>query len=573
MNAQASSTAGGPPGPALTFCESMKGWMSIGAPSFEAGRDAGRQSGSTLDFALTITVADLDGLSADSTVPCTITGQVHAPALSPEPLRVADGTFQLMVPDPTRVETMHMRYRMRLEAADGTSYDFDGFKIIRTEPPWRAWPATTTLFVTITGGDGPPALGIITISPRMFLALLRTMRLTPGTPWARSVRARLRFGRSFMGRLVREYATTLDLAARFDPGPDQVLRPLRIPAGERRWRDGQGAWHDGQPGPDANLMLTRHRGGPKGPVLLAPGFGMQAASFATPTIDTTLTEFLGEAGYDVWLFDYRASIVLPTCHTSFGIDEVAQEDWPAAVAEVCRVTGAESVQALGHCVGSVTILMALLAGMEGVRSVVCSQFTVHPHPGWLNRTKNMLHVGEALELMRLRGIDDDSAATAPNKALDLLLAALPVPRGERCGRPVCRWLNATYGLTHTHDQLNEATHETFDEAFGFANITGLRHLARMNRKGHAVSRSGEDIYLPHVDRLAMPILFVQGSLNPIFRPAGTRKTVAWISERHGLGSTTYLELPEYAHLDTMVGRNAVREVYPAILAHLDATNA
>lgn len=572
MDEQATPTPGGAPGPGLTFREEMQGWMAVGAASFADGAAAGRRSGSPLRFALEIVVPDLDRASADPSTPCAFTGTVHAPALSPDPLEVVEGTFRLMVPDPTQVETMHMRYEMRLAASDGRTFEFDGFKVLRTEPPWRAWPATTTLHVTITG-DGPTAKGIITIGPSAFLALLRSMSVSPGTPWLRGVRARLRFGRSFAGRLVRTYATTLDLAGRFDQGPEVALRPLRTPATQRRWRDGDGSWHDGDPGPGADLMLTRHPGGTKGPVLLAPGFGMEANSFASPTVDTTLTEHLAEAGYDVWLFDYRASTALASCRTQFSIDEVACEDWPAAVAEVRRATGAPTVQALGHCVGSVSLLMALLAGLDGVRSAVCSQFTVHPRTGWLNRTKNALHVGEALELLRQRGIDDDSAPTVPNKLLDLALSVVPTPRCERCGRPVCRWLNATYGLTHTHSQLNEATHELLDEAFGFANITGLRHLALMNRKRRAVGRDGDDAYLPHVDRLSMPILFVQGSKNPIFRPEGTKATVAWIDAAHGQGSATYLELPDYAHLDTMIGRNAADEVFPAIVAHLDASVA
>ena len=58
----------------------------------------------------------------------------------------------------------------------------------------------------------------------------------------------------------------------------------------------------------------------------------------------------------------------------------------------------------------------------------------------------------------------------------------------------------------------------------------------------------------------------------IFRPAGTRRTVDWINEHHGAGHATYLELPEYSHLDTMIGRNAATEVFPAIVEHLDRSS-
>ncbi len=560
----------------LTFAESMKGWAARGAEDFDAGCVSGKRAGTPLSFDVSITAEDLEAVTDDPATPCRLEGVVHAPELSDEPLEISEGRFRLMVPDLTRTETMHMRYEMLLIAADGIRYRFDGFKVIRTEPPWRAWPATTTMFVTISDEHATPVCrGIITIGLRDFLRLLRSMEAS-GASWMRGVRARSNFGRMFLGRLVRRYAGALDLLGRYREDETPAVRALTVAEPTSEWRDGAGAWHVGIPptsARDANLKLTRYQGGSKGPVLLAPGFGMNAASFSLPTVDTTLVEFLYDAGYDVWLFDYRASIDLPSCHTSFDIDAIALEDWPAAVDRVRAVAGVESVQLLGHCVGSVTIMMAILGGMEGVRSAVCSQFTVHPRPGWLNRVKNTLHVGEVLEMFRLRGVDDTAAPTLPNKALDVAMAVLPVPRGEQCGRPVCRWLNATYGLTHTHTQLNEATHEMLDDAFGFGNLRGIKHLARMHRLGRAVDANGEDRYLPHVDRLSMPVLLLQGSMNPIFRPSGTRTTLRWLEEHHGTGLHSYLEFEDYSHLDTMIGARAAQDIFPAIVEHFDATNA
>ena len=62
----------------------------------------------------------------------------------------------------------------------------------------------------------------------------------------------------------------------------------------------------------------------------------------------------------------------------FTIDDIAQYDWPAAVNFVRSKTGKDSVQVVAHCVGSMSLLMAILGGMTGVRSAICSQLGAYP---------------------------------------------------------------------------------------------------------------------------------------------------------------------------------------------------
>ena len=52
------------------------------------------------------------------------------------------------------------------------------------------------------------------------------------------------------------------------------------------------------------------------------------------------------AGFDLWLLDFRASIELPASQAQFTGDDIAAHDYPAAVATIQRLTGAESVQAV-----------------------------------------------------------------------------------------------------------------------------------------------------------------------------------------------------------------------------------
>ena len=560
---------------ALRFTEKMTGWFHLGATSFETGLVDGEADASPLTFVLTIDIPDVDAAIADPSLPAPLHGYVEAPALSPDRIDVPSGTFRLMVPEPDQVQASTMRYSMELVTTDRRRLQFDGHKNLHHDSILKMWPATTTLYVTISESGIGIGRGIIIIKPLDFARQLRTMRVTGVRGRRRRIATLAAFGRGFFGRLTPLYAGELATAARFAPDatPPDGRRATRLPVGAACWCDASGAWLDGTSvGPDAWLKLTRYQGGTRGPLLLAAGFAMEAHSFATPTISTTLAEFAVERGYDVWLFDYRASNALPTATSAFTIDEVAMADWPAAVAEVRRRTGAHSVQVLGHCVGSLSILMAVLGGLDGVRSIVCSQFTVHPATSRLNRTKNALHVGDAMRWLHLRTVAPNAKPTFTNKLMDRALVVLPVPKGERCGRPVCRWLNAIFGLTHAHGQLNDATHESFDEAFGYANVKGLRHLSRISRSGAAVDAAGRDVYLPNVDRLAMPILFVQGARNHIFRPAGTARTVAWLSEANDPSLYETLLLPEYAHLDAMVGKDAPTDVFPGIFAHLDRFN-
>lgn len=578
------SPAGERPGPRLRFTERMAGFLAPGAEDdFEGGYRRGRADGTPVEFVVTIDYPDLDACLADPATPAAVSGTVRAPGLSPRAMTVLDGEFILKRPAPERVETWHMSYRLPLVADDGTRFLLTGVKILRKRPGWQAWPETTTLYVTASDNDGRRlGVGVMRIAASDFARQLSTIEVLGAPGNAARLRYTASFGRMFGGALFRLYGGPLDEAARFPdaPGTPVPARPGRrdLPGKpEVRWCGEGGHWHegggaDGGEGADAWLRLTRFRGGQKGPVLLASGFGMSTSAFLADTIETNLTEYLYRHGYDVWLFDYRAAIDLPSARSQFTIDDIARYDWPAAIDEVRRVTGAPSVQVYGHCVGSASLLMAMSSGAtSAVRSAVCAQFPLHPVTSRLNRVKAGLRVGPSLRHLGTRLIPPDTLLAARDIALDLALTAVPLPRREHCGQAVCRWINAIYGATHSHAQLNEATHEALNTMFGVGNMTSLNHLARMMRRGLAVTSDGADVYTAHPERLRIPISFLQGTENYIFRPEGTRRTLRWLTDANGPGFYSRHLLPGYAHLDAVVGRDAARDVYPLILSHLEPT--
>jgi len=319
------------------------------------------------------------------------------------------------------------------------------------------------------------------------------------------------------------------------------------------------------------VRVTRYASGGKGPVVLAPGYGNAARVFALDTVQRNVVEELADHGYDVWLFDYRASPDLPASREQFTVDDIAQRDYPAAIDEVRRATGADSVQVLAHCVGSMSLVMALAAGLEGVRSAVCSQLGAHPIPTPANRVRAQIRLASILKHAGVAGLTTDfDASRAEDRALDAVMRG--VPSHHDCDSPVCRRIAFIYGDVFDHGHLNEPTHEAIADVFGISNMTFFEHVSRMIRTGHVVDREGREAYLEHLDRLRLPITFLHGEHNRMFLPRSTEATYGLLRAVNGPQLYTRHVIPGYAHLDCWLGQHAEHDVFPLAMKALDEYN-
>jgi cholesterol oxidase len=218
--------------------------------------------------------------------------------------------------------------------------------------------------------------------------------------------------------------------------------------------------------------------------------------------------------------------------------------------------------------GSLTLLMALLDGLAGVRSAVCSQVTLHPAPSPLNAVRAGLHLPSVLW-----GLGVETLTSDPDEPgwLDRAYARVARldPSRERCPSPVCRRIRFMYGEVFAHQQLDQATHDALHEVFGVANLTTFAHITRILRAGRAVDHQGRDVYLPRLERLALPLAFLHGAENRLFLPRGSEVTWQLLRERLGPERYTRHVVPGYAHMDCFVGRDAPRDVYPIVLGELE----
>jgi cholesterol oxidase len=98
-------------------------------------------------------------------------------------------------------------------------------------------------------------------------------------------------------------------------------------------------------------------------------------------------------------------------------------------------------------------------------------------------------------------------------------------------------------------------------------------LAALVRQGHLVAANGDEIYMPHLERLAIPICFIHGAENNCFLPESTQLTVNLLSETNGSKFYSRHVIPNYGHIDCIYGKNAATDVYPFILNHLEGAGA
>jgi cholesterol oxidase len=598
--------------PGIQYAERMRGIVRL-------------QEGRTrFEVVLHISAASVDELIHDTNHTARVIGVALTPDLAPDRRHwtISDGTLNVLIDDVRSVDTSLLMYRLTLLAPDGTQVWLRGHKTVSLATlrrhPWRT--LTRVPFVVFNPtSDRAPDCTRLDIAERVdewdrsrdavdFLArddiraagivgagavrgsVADTIRLAfsmrvvhERNPLAR-LQWRWRYLWYFLNTVIQRRVWAFRTTRAINPYDVEELRRFCITPGTL-----------GAPIEDTlperadspRFRLTKYLGvvkreATRGPVMLAPGFGMSTLAFHSAGADS-FAEYLHREGYEVWFFDYRASDKLRASLEQFDVDELARRDFGDAIDLLYDKAGGQRVRVVAHCLASMTMQMGLLAGAirtAKVRSMVLSQAHAFIDLPWPTRLKVRLHLPELLTYLNFRPVvtsDFDIQADWGTRLLDRLLYFFP--SDERCYEGVCRRLLLLYGEVVRHDKLDQKTHETFYHLFDRGNLAAFTHIGRMFIRGRIADKHGKNAYLrpEHGRHLNIPITLLQGTANGMFLPSGARKTHAWFVEHGGFGSPdknrekfTLLETPGYGHLDTFLGRNAKTEVFPAIVAALEA---
>jgi hypothetical protein len=574
---------------AITYRESLSGFVDFGAEDWNAGWIAGREAGSGCAIHLDVAIDDIDDFVADPQHVATCAGWVRCDGLGGR-LEIEAGWFNLLT-DAGGPRHRHMDYRLHLRDRAGRPVTFVGFKDVHDDVFHDPWADTSTLFSRLYAGhlgegddpaDARLATGILRIDRVGFGRLLASIRAHGAGPLGR-LAAKARWGALFTAGLIRVYAGPAEDGQPDFPSPRAGTEPFQgFPAG---------AWHEvpERPGLERRILpvgardgrlLTLHHlrraGGDapaeRGPVLLAHGTGVRANLFCTPPLRTTLADALLEAGHDVWLESWRGSIDLDTCE--YTLDQVAAYDHPALVEAVLEATGAPTLKVVVHCQGSTSMTMAALAGLvPRVTHVVSNAVSLHVDLVPASRRRLQILVPAMKPAMP--GMDPQWAIRPPGLRASAFARTAELVRRE-CDNHVCAVANFTYGpgpdVLWRHDNLTAATHRWISREFGWVPTSFFAQMGRCARAGHLVPVDDSvdglpDDFLAGALRTDARFTLLAGAENRCFLPESQRRTHAWLNARRP-GTADLQVLPGYTHMDVFFGRDAPRDVFPRIVAAL-----
>jgi len=315
------------------------------------------------------------------------------------------------------------------------------------------------------------------------------------------------------------------------------------------------------------LRLKNNHTVTRGPVLLVHGAGVRANTFNPPN-EKTLIRCLAEAGYDVWLENWRGSI--DCTPNQWDLDVVAENDHPAAVREVCRITGASSIKAVIHCQGSTSFTLSAVKGLvPQVSTIVSNAVSLHPVIPAFSRLKLNIF------LPLIEVISDELNPQWGNNAPDLkskFFRTLALLTHWENDTPVGKLVSFTYGAGFPAlwelNNLSEETKQWIRSEFAFVPTSFFDHIKKGVKEGALVSSDGKINYSKVKPKTDARFAFFAGKLNKCFRYQSQVNSFNFFNSLKSDFHTLHL-YETYSHLDMFYGKNAHQDIFPDMIRELN----
>ena len=305
----------------------------------------------------------------------------------------------------------------------------------------------------------------------------------------------------------------------------------------------------------------------KGPVLLVHGAGVRSNIFNPPN-GKNLLDILTESGYDVWLENWRGSI--ECAKNEWDLDQVAQNDHPAAVHEVCRVTGASSIKAIIHCQGSTSFMISAVNGLiPQVKTIVSNAVSLHPVISRFSELKLNYIVPLVKPVTKyLNPKWGDEAPDLKAKAFRLLVQLTHPEDDTNVGKFVSFTYGTGFPALWELKNLSPETKEWIRNEFGNVPLSFFDHIKKSVKAGALVSANGQINYSSFKPKTDARLVFLTGKLNKCFSSESQERSYNYF-DADKPGYHRLYQYDQYSHLDIFLGKNAVNDIFPTIIKELN----
>lgn len=328
----------------------------------------------------------------------------------------------------------------------------------------------------------------------------------------------------------------------------------------------------GGDGFELNLIHVRGEKPPSHcPVILVHGAGVRANIFRAP-VKQDIVSALIEAGYDVWLENWRASIDLKT--TEWSLDQAAAYDHPYAVKKIIEKTGATEIKAIVHCQGSTSFTMSAIAGLvPQVSTIISNAVSLHPVPPPFSAFK--LKYAVPFVNLVTPYLNPYWGVKATGIVQNGILALVKATHHE-CDNNCCKMVSFSYGTGFPalwlHENLNEETHEWLKNEFKNVPLHFFRYMHQYVTKGNLLGLDNlADLprdFAAQAPKTNARFVFFTGDKNLCFLPESQRKSFQYFNSLKPDFHAMH-EIRNYSHLDLFMGKNAYQDVFPIMIKELE----
>jgi hypothetical protein len=506
-----------------------------------------------------------------------LTGTFTCAGLPGSPFMVQRGSFHLFSVDHSAPGTRNLSYDFDMTSTDNKAYHFHGYKVVDSScalGPVRFWNAASTLYVTITevhNGRHVLGRGIMTMKPSDFFNEIFTLK-----PSGKNALARVQSTFDFITYFAKQSASLFLAPFTFqqypavtytgyinDTSPSETYKIVAS--------DGVNTllhmWESTNPAIETKTIF------------MVPGASVDQQIFALPTIEVNAVNYFTRAGYRVYVTVHRICQLMVAENNWTTYD--SRLDIRACLELIRKREGTEKIYTICHCMGAVAYSSGLLDGTipaSWIKGITCSQVFFNPIWATLNLVKASSGPIPFDKLYSFFGGSWFSCSSSKSdsyfqQALNQLLRFYPDERKEICNNVSCHRCSLVFGRLWNHRNLNEATHRQINRFFGGVNMTLLHLLMQMGTRG-CVTTNGplfRDLTTPpNVKRLkGIPVMLFSGSDNKVLNPESTEKSYGILRDSFGQGGYSRHVVPGYGHLDSWMGREAYKDVYPMVRREID----